>query len=184
MDWALSSAIPWRNKKCLQAATVHVGGTFEEISASERKTQTSIHSQHPFVLLSQPTLFDPSRAPHNHHVAWAYCHVPTGNTESLETLIENQIERFAPGFKKVILARHQMTSNDFEIHNPNLVGGDINGGLNRLDQMIFRPLRRLSPYQTSSENIFICSSSTPPGSGVHGMCGYLAANSLLKKLNK
>ena len=168
MDWALDGPIPWTAKECARAGTVHVGGTFEEIAAWERS-----HSGRPFVLLVQPTLFDPSRAPAGKHTAWGYCHVPNASSVDMAGAIEDQIERFAPGFRARILARSVLTPAALERFNPNLVGGDINGGSIALGQFFLRPTRRL--YATPLEGVYLCSSSTPPGGGVHGMCGYHAA---------
>jgi len=168
MDWALDGPIPWTAKECARAGTVHVGGTFEEIAAWERT-----HSGRPFVLLVQPTLFDPSRAPAGRHTAWGYCHVPNASSVDMAGAIEDQIERFAPGFRARILARSVLTPAALERFNPNLVGGDINGGSIALGQFFLRPTRRL--YATPLEGVYLCSSSTPPGGGVHGMCGYHAA---------
>jgi len=168
MDWALDGPIPWTAKECARAGTVHVGGTFEEIAAWERT-----HSGRPFVLLVQPTLFDPSRAPAGKHTAWGYCHVPNASSVDMAGAIEDQIERFAPGFRARILARSVLTPAALERFNPNLVGGDINGGSIALGQFFLRPTRRL--YATPLEGVYLCSSSTPPGGGVHGMCGYHAA---------
>ena len=168
MDWALDGPIPWTAKECARAGTVHVGGTFEEIAAWERT-----HSGRPFVLLVQPTLFDPSRAPAGRHTAWGYCHVPNASSVDMASAIEDQIERFAPGFRARILARSVLTPAALERFNPNLVGGDINGGSIALGQFFLRPTRRL--YATPLEGVYLCSSSTPPGGGVHGMCGYHAA---------
>jgi phytoene dehydrogenase-like protein len=175
MDWALDGPIPWRAKECTRAGTVHVGGTLEEIANWE-----ATHSGRPFVLVAQTSLFDPSRAPDGKHTAWAYCHVPNGSTEDMSADIENQIERFAPGFRGRILARHIFTPADLERRNANLVGGDISGGAMSLRQMFLRPTRRL--YGTPIRGVYLCSSSTPPGGGVHGMCGYYAAQLALKQL--
>ena len=178
MDWALSGPIPWKAPECRRAGTVHLGGTIEEIAASERALWDGDHSERPFVLLAQPSLFDSTRAPTERHTAWAYCHVPNGSKTDMATRIENQIERFAPGFRDLILGRSVMPPAELERHNPNLVGGDISGGANNLAQLFARPTFRL--YRTSSPELFLCSSSTPPGAGVHGMCGYFAAQAALK----
>jgi phytoene dehydrogenase-like protein len=181
VDWALDGPIPWRAPEVAQAGTVHLGGTIEEIEAA-RKTEWAGHpAERPLVLLSQPTLFDPSRAPEGKHIAWGYCHVPNGSTEDMTGRIEAQVERFAPGFRSRIIARHTMSPADFERHNPNLIGGDINGGEATLRQLFFRPALRPVPYATSDPSIFICSSSTPPGGGVHGMCGFHAARAALRQ---
>ena len=178
VDWALDRPIPWRAPECFDAATVHVGGTLGEIAESERNAWTGRHSARPFVLLCQPTVFDHTRAPAGKHPAWAYCHVPNGWTMDMVERIEAQIERFAPGFRKRILARHVFSPADFEAANPNIVGGDINGGAQDLGQLFFRPTRML--YRTPAKGLYICSASTPPGGGVHGMCGYWAAQSVLR----
>ena len=172
IDWALDAPIPWRARECSRAGTVHLGGTLEEIAAWE----SGFHGR-PFVLLTQPTLFDPSRAPAGKHIAWAYCHVPNAFDGDMTGAIESQIERFAPGFRARILARHVRTPAAFERYNPNLVGGDINGGSLELSQFFLRPTRRL--YRTPLTGVFLCSSSTPPGGAVHGMCGYNAVRAAL-----
>ncbi len=179
MDFALSGPIPWLAPECARAATVHLGGTLAEIAQSERDAQEGCVSEKPFTLLAQPSLFDASRAPDGQHVAWAYCHVPNGSASEMSIAIENQIERFAPGFRARILARSILRPADLERYNPNYIGGDISGGAMNLMQALFRPRLSLSPYTTPIENVFLCSSSTPPGPGVHGMCGYLAARSVL-----
>ena len=179
IDWALSEPIPWKAPACRRAGTVHVGGTFEEIAASERAAWEGAQAERPFVLLAQPSLFDPLRAPAGKHTAWAYCHVPNGSTFDMRERIEEQIERFAPGFRDCILARSVMFPRDLESHNANLIGGDITGGAVELNQLFLRPTRRL--HSTSVPNTFLCSSSTPPGPGVHGMCGHLAAERALKE---
>jgi len=173
MDWALDAPIPWSNSECGRSATVHIGGTLEEIAASERAPWRGEHSQKPFVLLAQPSLFDPTRAPEGKHTAWAYCHVPNGSTEDMASRIEAQIERFAPGFHRTILARNTMNTADMQSHNRNLVGGDIGGGAVDLRQLFTRPSAGI--YLTPARGVFLCSASTPPGGGVHGMCGYHAA---------
>lgn len=180
LDWALNSPIPWRNSDCARAGTVHIGGTFEEIAASERAPWFGGSSRQPFVLLAQPSLFDSSRAPAGKHTAWAYCHVPNGSTEDMTARIEARIERFAPGFTETILARHTMSPAQMETHNANLIGGDISGGANNLAQLLLRPAA--SPYRTPSPGLYLCSASTPPGGGVHGMCGYHAARAALDRL--
>jgi phytoene dehydrogenase-like protein len=178
VDWALSQPIPWRAAECLRAGTVHLGGTFEEIAASERAPGLGTISDRPFVLLSQPTLFDPSRAPAGKHVAWAYCHVPNGWSGSALEAIEAQVERFAPGFCECILARAVFSPQAMQEWNENLVGGDINGGSVSGLQFFLRPTWRL--YATPMKGVYLCSSSTPPGGAVHGMCGYWAAQCALK----
>ena len=175
LDWALDGPIPWRAADCCRAATIHVGGTLEELAESERAPREGRHSESPYVLLTQPSLFDDSRAPAGKHTAWAYCHVPSGSTEDMTERMEAQVERFAPGFRDLILARSSIGPVDFERRNRNIVGGDINGGLMDLRQLFFRPVRKLVPYRTPVKGLYLCSSSTPPGGGVHGMCGYSAA---------
>jgi phytoene dehydrogenase-like protein len=179
MDWALAGPVPWLAEECREAATVHLGGSFDEVLESERLPWRGRVSERPFVLVCQPTLFDSSRAPEGKHVLWAYCHVPHGSNTDVSKLIEDQIERFAPGFLKLVLARHLMSPAQLESHNANLVGGDINGGAQTLGQMFTRPTLRM--YSTAVDNLYICSSSTPPGGGVHGMCGYNAAQKALRK---
>lgn len=178
VDWALDAPIPWKAPDCTRAATVHLGGTIEEIAAAERAPWAHLHADRPFVLLVQPSLFDAGRAPDGKHVAWAYCHVPNGSAFDMTGQIESQIERFAPGFRNRILARNVMPPAKLEAHNPNLVGGDINGGIQDFRQLFTRPT--LSLYSTPATGLYICSSSTPPGGGVHGMCGYFAAKAALK----
>ncbi len=182
VDWALDGPIPWRAPECAGAATVHVGGTIEEIARHEAEVWRGRTTDRPFVLLAQQTLFDPTRAPAGRHTAWAYCHVPSGSVEDMTERIERQVERFAPGFRDRILARHTANASQLEIANANLVGGDIAGGANTLLQFLARPRLRVDPYATPNRRIFIGSSSTPPGGGVHGMCGYWAAQSALKSL--
>jgi len=180
-DWALDGPIPWKNPECSLAATVHLGGTLGEIAESERKVWQGGHPSKPFVLLAQPSLFDPTRAPHGKHTVWAYCHVPNGDRTDLTDVMEAQIERFAPGFRKRILARHTFTAMELEHYNPALVGGDIGGGANDLANLLGRPVLRWDPYSTPNRRIYLCGSSTPPGGGVHGMCGYWAARSALRR---
>ena len=179
VDYALSAPIPWRAPECLRAATVHLGGTFAEIAASEKAVRTRRTAERPFVLLTQPSLFDSSRAPAGKHIAWAYCHVPNGSTENMLERIEDQVERFAPGFRETVLARRVFSPVELESMNANLVGGDINGGVLDLRHFLARPTWQ--HYSTSARNIFLCSSSTPPGGGVHGMCGYHAARTALRR---
>jgi phytoene dehydrogenase-like protein len=179
VDYALNAPIPWKNSDCLRAATVHLGGTFEEIAASESAVRSGRIAERPFVILAQPSLFDNTRAPAGRHTAWAYCHVPNGSKVDMLPRLENQIERFAPGFRDCILARRFFNPGDLEKMNANLVGGDIGGGALDIRQFLFRPSWRT--YATSASNIYICSSSTPPGAGVHGMCGYHAANMALQR---
>jgi phytoene dehydrogenase-like protein len=180
VDFALDGPIPWTAAGCDQAATVHLGGTLPEIAGSERAIWRGEHPQKPFVLLAQHSLFDQSRAPAGKHTAWAYCHVPNGSTTDMRGQIEAQIERFAPGFKERILARSIRTAAQMEQYNVNYVGGDINGGVQDLRQHFTRPVARLVPYSTPAKGLFLCSSSTPPGGGVHGMCGYFAAQAALR----
>jgi phytoene dehydrogenase-like protein len=180
LDWALNSPIPWRNPICARAGTVHIGATLEEIAASERAAWSGRPGSYPFVLLTQPSLFDSSRAPAGKHTAWAYCHVPNGSKEDMSARIEAQVERFAPGFGKTILARHKMSPAEMETHNANLIGGDISGGANNPAQLLLRPAA--GAYRTPSPGLFLCSSSTPPGGGVHGMCGYHAARTALNSI--
>jgi phytoene dehydrogenase-like protein len=184
IDWALREPIPFTAPECRQAGTVHLGNTLEEIAESERLAANGVHAQKPFVLLAQPSLFDASRAPAGKHTAWAYCHVPHGSQQNMTAAIEDQVERFAPGFKDCILAKHTMNTVQMEAHNPNYIGGDINGGIADLRQLYTRPSMRISPYTTSAKGIYICSSATPPGGGVHGMCGYHAARKALQHVFK
>lgn len=180
VDWALDAPVPFKAAECRSAGTIHLGNTFGEIAASEKATWSGKHAARPFVLMAQQSLFDPSRAPEGKHTAWAYCHVPRGSTVDMTDAIEQQVERFAPGFRERILARHVMNSAQLEEYNPNYIGGDITGGVNDLGQLFTRPALRSSPYRTSAKGIYLCSSSTPPGGGVHGMCGYHAAARALK----
>jgi phytoene dehydrogenase-like protein len=180
LDWALSGPIPWQASECARAATVHVGGTLDEVVASERAPWHGEVGERPFVLLAQQSLFDLSRAPDGKHTAWAYCHVPNGSRLDVTERIELQVERFAPGFRDRILARSVMGPADLEAHNGNYIGGDINGGSAALRQLLARPVARLSPYSTPLPGVFLCSSSTPPGGGVHGMCGFHSAQAALR----
>ena len=180
VDYALGSPIPWKAKDCLRVATVHLGGSFEEIAASEESMSKGQHAERPFVLLAQPSLFDTTRAPQGKHTAWAYCHVPHGSKADMLGRLEDQIERFAPGFRECILARRVFSPVQLEEMDSNLVGGDIGGGAMNLHQFLFRPTWR--QYATSAQDIYICSSSTPPGGGVHGMCGYHAARMALSRV--
>jgi|SRR5579872_917525 len=180
VDYALSRPIPWKASECMRAASVHLGGSFEEIAASEKAVRNGQHADRPFVLLAQPTLFDSSRAPAGRHIAWAYCHVPNGSKMNMLEKLENQIERFAPGFRETVLARNVYSPAQLESMDANLVGGDIGGGVMDLRQFLFRPTSR--HYATSAKDVYICSSSTPPGGGVHGMCGYHAAMQALANL--
>jgi len=184
LDWALDGPIPWRAAECEGAATVHLGGTLGEIVRSEDAAWRREPSESPYVLLAQQSLFDPSRSPAGRHTAWAYCHVPNGSRVDMTTRIERQVERFAPGFRDRIVARAAMSPADMEQYNPNYVGGDINGGAGDLRQLFTRPVARVSPYTTPMAGVFLCSSSTPPGGGVHGMCGYHAAQAALRHLRE
>jgi len=181
VDFALSEPIPWKATDCSRAATVHLGGTFEEIAAAENATRNGQLVDRPFVLLAQPSLFDSSRAPAGKHIAWAYCHVPNGSSADMLKKLEDQIERFAPGFREAVLARRIFFPADLENMDANLVGGDVGGGAMDVRQFLFRPTRRY--YATSAKDVYICSASTPPGGGVHGMCGYHAAKMALSRLS-
>ena len=182
VDWALDGPIPWKAAECARSATVHVAGTLEEIAEHEYAVFHGRMTAKPFVLCAQQSMFDSTRAPEGKHTGWAYCHVPHGSTEDATELIERQIERFAPGFRDRILARRTINTAQYEEHNPNFVGGDIAGGSNVMSQFLVRPFATLDPYATPNEQLYLCSSSTPPGGGVHGMCGYWAAKSALKRL--
>jgi phytoene dehydrogenase-like protein len=179
VDWALDGPVPWKAEGCARAATVHVGGTLEEIAASEAAMWRGETSDRPFVLVAQQSLFDDTRAPDGKHTLWAYCHVPNGSREDMTETIEAQIERFAPGFRDLVLGRSVRGPAEIERDNANYVGGDINGGVQDLGQLYTRPVVRLNPYATPVDGLFICSSSTPPGGGVHGLCGYYAAQTAL-----
>jgi phytoene dehydrogenase-like protein len=179
VDWALDGPIPWKAEACRQAGTVHLGSTLDEIGQSEYDATHGRHSEKPYVLVAQQSLFDASRAPEGKQTGWAYCHVPNGSTFDMTERIENQIERYAPGFRDRVLARHVMPPAALERHNSNLVGGNISGGSSEIRQLFLRPTRRL--YSTPVRGLYICSSSTPPGGGVHGMCGYYAARAALDK---
>ena len=180
IDWALDGPIPWTNPDCERAGTIHLGGTLEDIVQTEQQTYDGGHPNHPFVLLAQQSLFDATRAPAGKHTAWAYCHVPNGSTVDRTDAIERQVEQVAPGFRARILKRHTMNTAQVAAWNPNYVGGDINGGIIDWRQLFTRPTLSLSPYRTSEPGMFICSSATPPGGGVHGMCGYHAARVALR----
>jgi phytoene dehydrogenase-like protein len=180
LDWALSAPIPFLAEECRRAGTVHLGGSQSEIAASENLAHQGTSSNKPFVLLAQPSLFDSSRAPSGKHTAWAYCHVPSGSGVDMTEAIESQVERFAPGFRSLVLARHVMTAPELEEYNPNCVGGDISGGIMNLRQLFARPTLRYPPYRTALHGIYLCSSSTPPGPAVHGLCGYHAARRALR----
>ena len=181
LDWALDGPIPWTAPEVARAGTVHLGGTLDQIAASEHSAVRGEHHERPFVLLVQSSIFDDTRAPCGKHTAWAYCHVPHGSTRDMTEAIEAQVERFAPGFKDLIAARSTMDAAAMEAHNPNYVGGDINGGVQDLRQLFTRPVARPVPYSTPVDGLYICSSSTPPGGGVHGMCGYYAARATLRR---
>ena len=180
LDFVLDGPVPWRVPEVAQAGTVHLGGTLEELVASERAVGRGRVHERPFVLVAQPTQLDPSRAPEGRHVVWAYCHVPNGWPGDASERIERQLERFAPGFRDRVVARHVLRPSDLEAYNANYVGGDINGGLQHWAQFFTRPALRLDPYSTPDAGIFICSSSTPPGGGVHGLCGWYAAQSAMR----
>lgn len=183
IDWALDAPIPFTAPEARQAATVHLGNTLQEIKTSEQQTWDGAHPEKPFILLAQQSLFDDTRAPDGKHTAWAYCHVPAGSTVDMTNTIEQQVERFAPGFRERILARHTFNTQQMERYNPNYIGGDINAGAMDITQLFTRPVLRRSPYTTSAKGIYICSASTPPGGGVHGMCGYHAAMRVLRDLD-
>jgi phytoene dehydrogenase-like protein len=180
IDYALSSPIPWKAEACRRAGTIHLGGTLDEIANSERTVARGQIPEQPFTLVAQQSLFDQTRAPRGQHTLWAYCHVPFGCKIDMSDAIESQIERFAPGFRDCILARHMMSAGDLEKSNPNLAGGDINGGAANLAQLVARPIFSPTPYRTPLRGVYLCSSSTPPGGGVHGMCGYHAARAALR----
>jgi phytoene dehydrogenase-like protein len=182
IDWALAGPIPWKSEACRRAATVHLGATIDEIAASESAMWNGTHAERPFVLVAQQSLFDTTRAPEGRHTGWAYCHVPHGSDVDMTARIEAQIERFAPGFKDLIIAKHTINSVQLERRNPNMIGGDIGGGANDLRQFLWRPVVRYDPYSTPNPRLFICSSSTPPGGGVHGMCGFRGARSALARV--
>jgi phytoene dehydrogenase-like protein len=181
LDWALDEPIPWRAPSCARAATVHLGGTLEEIAHSEQEVWQGRHAERPYVLLAQQSPFDPTRAPEGKHTAWAYCHVPSGSEVGMTDRIEAQVERFAPGFRDRIIDRSVITAAAIEGYNANYVGGDINGGVQDIRQLFTRPTPRVVPYATPAPGLYICSSSTPPGGGVHGLCGYFAARAALRR---
>lgn len=182
MDWALSRPTPWADPACAMSSTVHVSGELDTIAQAELDAHRGRIAKRPFILYVQPTLFDTTRAPTDRHIGWAYCHVPNGSREDASALIEAELERYAPGFGASILARRMSDTAAVEAYNPNYIGGDINGGIADLRQLFFRPVAKVDPYATSAANMFICSSSTPPGGGVHGLCGYYAATSALRYL--
>lgn len=180
IDWALDGPIPFTSDKCRRSGTIHIGFSPGEMEKSEQLTAEGKISEQPYVLLVQPSVFDKTRAPEGKHTAWAYCHVPNGSEEDCTRIIENQIEKAAPGFKNLILAKSTMNTKELEVFNPNLVGGDINGGRQDITQLFTRPVAKISPYKTSNDQVYLCSSSTPPGGGVHGMGGYNAAKQVIK----
>ena len=182
IDWALDGPIPWRAEECRHSATVHVGGTIEEIARHEAAIWHGRTTDRPFVLVAQQSLFDDSRAPEGKQTGWAYCHVPNGSTDDMTAAIESQIERFAPGFRQRILARHTMNTAAYETYNPNIIGGDISGGANTLSQVVARPFLKRDPYATPNKRLYLASSSASPGGGVHGMCGHGAAQSAMKRV--
>jgi len=182
VDWALDAPVPFSARECLRASTVHIGNTIEEIAAAEQQTAKGKHVEKPFVMFSQPSLFDATRAPVGKHTAWGYCHVPNGSEEDRTEAIEKQIERFAPGFRERIIGRHVMNTKEMQAYNPNYIGGDVNGGSIDITQLFTRPALRASPYRTSHKGLYICSASTPPGGGVHGMSGFHAAEQVLKDI--
>ena len=180
VDWALDGPVPWADPEVARAGTVHVGGTFAEVQASEADVNAGRIPESPLLLVAQQSLFDRTRAPGDAQTLWAYCHVPSGSTVDMTERIEAQIERFAPGFRDRILARSTAGPGQVEAHNANYVGGDINGGMADLRQFVFRPVPSLSPWSTPVDGLYLCSSSTPPGGGVHGMCGRAAADVVLR----
>ncbi|HLX77890.1 MAG TPA: NAD(P)/FAD-dependent oxidoreductase, partial [Acidimicrobiales bacterium] len=182
VDWALAGPVPWEAPPCREAGTVHVGGTFEEVAQSEADVNAGRHSERPFCVVAQPSVVDSTRAPAGHHTLWAYCHVPAGSTVDMTERIESQIERFAPGFRELVLGRATSNPAEIERENPNDIGGDITGGVATLRQTIFRPTVSWNPYRTPIRGLYLCSASTPPGGGVHGMCGYGAARTALGDL--
>jgi phytoene dehydrogenase-like protein len=182
IDWALSAPIPWADPRCSRAGTLHIGGNFDAIAEAERAVAAGIHPEKPFVILAQPSLFDRSRAPAGAHTAWAYCHVPNGSREDMTERIERQIERFAPGFSSRIRARHVLTAAGMQAYNPNYIGGDITAGLQTIRQTLARPTLSRWPYRTPAPGLYLCSAATPPGPGVHGMCGYHAARAVLEDI--
>jgi phytoene dehydrogenase-like protein len=181
VDWALDGPVPWSAEACRRTVTVHVGGTFDEVTRAEAEVHQGRHPAQPFVLVAQPCVVDPTRAPAGKHTLWGYCHVPNGSTVDMGERMEAQIERFAPGFRDRVLARRVRTASDAESYNPNLLGGDVNGGAATLRQTVFRPVPRWNPYRTVLEGVYLCSASTPPGGGVHGMCGVSAAQVVLRE---
>ena len=181
VDWALDGPVPWSAEACRRTVTVHVGGTFDEVARAEAEVHRGRHPAQPFVLVAQPCVVDPTRAPAGKHTLWGYCHVPNGSTVDMSERMEAQIERFAPGFRERVLVRAVRTADEAESYNPNLLGGDVNGGAATLRQTLFRPVPRWNPYRTPLEGVYLCSASTPPGGGVHGMCGVSAAKAALRE---
>jgi phytoene dehydrogenase-like protein len=181
VDWALSGPVPWTAPAARLAPTVHLGGTIEEVAAAERDVYAGRHPDRPFMLVAQQSIVDDTRAPAGQHTLWAYCHVPNGSTVDMTDAMEAQLERFAPGFRDVVLAKATRSPAILEAHNPNLIGGDVAGGATDRLQLVLRPTARLDPYRVPGTNIWLCSASTPPGGGVHGMCGYHAAQSVLRR---
>ena len=181
VDWALDGPVPWSAEACRRTVTVHVGGSFDEVARAEAEVHRGRHPAQPFVLVAQPGVVDPTRAPAGRHTLWAYCHVPNGSSVDMSERMEAQIERFAPGFRDRVLARAVRTASEAESYNPNLLGGDVNGGAATLRQTVFRPVPRWNPYRTPLEGVYLCSASTPPGGGVHGMCGLSAARAVLRE---
>ncbi len=184
VDWALDGPVPWRASVCRRAATLHLGGSFEEVASAEADVAAGRHPERPYCIVVQSSVVDPTRAPEGKSTLWAYCHVPNGSDVDMTSRIEDQIERFAPGFRDLILARSTMTAMDEQRHNANYVGGDINGGAATLRQTLFRPTMRWNPYRTGTPGFYLCSASTPPGGGVHGMCGAGAARAVLRDLRR
>jgi phytoene dehydrogenase-like protein len=181
IDYALDGPVPWKAAECARAGTIHLGGSFEEIARAERRVWRGEHPEQPFVLLAQPSLFDATRAPAGRHTLWAYCHVPHGSRVDMAERIEAQIERFAPGFRDRVLGRATHDTARIEAYDPNYVGGDITGGVADLGQLYTRPVALRVPYRTPARGLYLCSSSTPPGGGVHGMCGHHAALAALRR---
>jgi phytoene dehydrogenase-like protein len=184
VDWALDGPIPWKDPAILEASTVHVGGSLDEIAAAEGAVWRGEHPERPFVLVVQQSQFDETRAPGGKHTGYAYCHVPGGSTVDRTEAVERQVERFAPGFRQRILGRHAMNTADFERYNPAFAGGAVTGGVADLGQLFARPVARWNPYATPNRRVFLCSAATPPGGGVHGMCGYFAARTALARIER
>jgi phytoene dehydrogenase-like protein len=183
VDWALSGPVPWAAERCREAITVHVAGNFDDVARSEDEVNRGRHPERPYCLVSQPCVADPTRAPAGHHTLWAYCHVPNGSDVDMTERMEAQIERFAPGFRDLVLARHTCTAVGTEQHNPSYVGGDINAGASTLRQTLLRPTAQWNPFRTAIDGVYLCSASTPPGGGVHGLCGQYAAQTVLRDLH-